>query len=349
VLLLSMYPLDRGSWGPTVRIRHLRDELSRLVHLDVVAGYRGARRAALARYAFSGRLRGVDAVYAESSSFLPAETDVAFLGLARTLRRPVLTYIRDAYQLFPEYYRPDTLRRRLAARAFVPAIRALGAASTALAFPTRGLARAVLGDRADQGILLPPGAPAPIEVPRDQRARRLLFVGDARLPAQGADRLIAAVALARERGGDIELTVVCRPGQEPPPPHPAWLRIERAAGDEMTRLLPDVLGGVIPRPRGPYNDLALPIKLFDYLSYGRPLLVTDCVEQARVIRAADAGIVAGDDIGSLADAIGSLADAGPAQLDRWSANAHAAAREASWASRAEEIVRILLPGAAVRG
>src|SRR5205807_2560270 len=48
LLLISMYPLDRGLWGPTVRITHLRDELARMVRLDVIDGYRGARRLAVA-------------------------------------------------------------------------------------------------------------------------------------------------------------------------------------------------------------------------------------------------------------------------------------------------------------
>ncbi len=99
-------------------------------------GIADARRAALARYAFGGRLRGLDGIYVESSSFLPAELDVAFLGLARALGIPVLTYIRDAYQLFPEYYEISSARRWLAARAFLPALRALGAVSSRLAFPS---------------------------------------------------------------------------------------------------------------------------------------------------------------------------------------------------------------------
>jgi hypothetical protein len=335
-----MYPLDQGSWGPTVRISHLRDELSRLVDLDVVAGYRGARRAALAGYAFRGRLRALDGIYVESSTFLPAETDIAFLGLARALGIPVLTYIRDAYQLFEDYYRPDTLRRWFSARAFLPAVRALRAVSTRLAFPSPGLARALIGDPSTS-VLLPPGSPDPIEVARDPAARNLLFVGDARLRAQGGDRLITAVGRAREQGANVELTVVSRPGQEPPPPHPAWMRVVRAEGDAIVRLLPDVLATVIPRPRSPYNDLALPIKLFDYLAYGRPLIVTDCVEQARVVSDGEAGIVTPDDVPALAASIGRVASAPPAELDRWSANAHAAARSASWSARADIIVRTL--------
>lgn len=336
-----MYPLDEGRWGPTVRIGHLRDELAGLVDLEVIDGYRGPRRAALARYALSGRLRAMDGIYVESSTFLPAELDIVFLGLARSLGVPVLTYVRDAYQLFDDYGVPTTIRARLGRLAFRPAMRLLGAVSTQLAFPTPGLASAVVGDRASDVVLLPPGAPAPVRSPRRVDAARLLFVGDARLPAQGADRLIAAVDRARRRGSSVGLSVVARPGQEPPGPHPEWLRIVRAEGDEIVALLPDVVATVIPRPRGPYNDLALPIKLFDYLAYGRPLLVTDCVEQARIVRTADAGVVTGDDVDALADGIVRVTTAPAAELDRWAANAVRAAAENRWATRARTIVAAL--------
>lgn len=337
-----MYPLDRGMWGPTVRISHLRDELAQLCRLDVLAGYRGPRRLAVARYAVTGRLRRLDGIYVESSTFLPAEADLAFLGLARALSIPVLTYIRDAYQLFDDDYAADTLRRRLGARAFRPAIRALRAVSTRLAFPSAGLAQVVAPDLSDP-VFLPPGAPAPVEVPRAPDADQLLFVGDARLPAQGADRLLGAVRLVRERGTPIELTIVSRPGQEPPPPHPDWLHVRRAEGDAIHALLPRVLATVIPRPRGAYNDLALPIKLFDYLAYGRPLLVTDCTEQARVVANADAGFVTSDDPSGMAEAITRLASASVDQLDAWSGNAHTAARDASWSVRAHAILEVLTP------
>lgn len=337
-----MYPLDRGTWGPTVRIGHLRDELAQRVRLDVVAGTRGARRVALGRYAISGRLRGLDGIYVESSSFLPAEADVAFLALARTLGIGVLTYVRDAYQLFPDDYPSTSLRGRVGAAAFRPALRAMRAISTRMAAPTRGLARAALGDDAETAVLLPPGAPAPVSVPRAEGVSRLLYVGDARLPAHGADRLIEAVARARSHGVAAELTVVCRPGQEPPTPHPDWLRIERAEGAAIHALLPDVLATVIPRPRTPYNDLALPVKLYEYLAMGRPLLVTDCIEQALAVREAEAGPVVGDSVGDLATAIGRLASAAPDELDAWSAAAHRAAEANGWGLRADRIVELLV-------
>jgi hypothetical protein len=333
-----MYPLDRGQWGPTVRIGHLRDELARLVDLDVIEGWRGPRRAAIARYAVSGRLRGLDGIYVESSSFLPSETDLAFLGLARALGRPVLTYVRDAYQLFEEYA-PTTLRGRLGTAAFRPMLRALRGVSSRIGVPTEGLGRAI---GVPDAVLLPPGAPAPVTVPEADGARDVLFVGDARLPAHGADRLIAAVELARGRGVDVGLTVVSRPGQEPPGPHPEWLRVERAEGGAIHGLLPRVIATVIPRPRSAYNDLALPIKLFDNLSYGRPLIVTDCIEQARVVSGARAGLVTTDDPTGLADAISQVVGAGVAGRMDWGERAHEAARAAAWSHRAERIRDLLL-------
>jgi glycosyltransferase involved in cell wall biosynthesis len=157
----------------------------------------------------------------------------------------------------------------------------------------------------------------------------------------GADRLIAALDLARTAGVDASLDIVCREGQEPPGPRPDWVRIRRAEGHAIHALLPDVLATVIPRPRSPYNDLALPIKLFDYLSYGRPILATACVEQARVVLEADCGVVVSDDPAGIATGIRRLGEAAPAELDRWSSHAAAAAGRNSWGSRADQIVAFL--------
>jgi hypothetical protein len=343
-----MYPLDQGRWGPTVRISHLRDELARRVSLDVVDGYRGQRRVALARYAFSGRLRGLDGIYVESSSFLPAELDVLFLGLARALGIPVLTFIRDAYQLFPEYYAASSVRRRLGAGLFRPAFRALAAVSTRLAFPSAGLAAAVGADP-ERALRLPPGSPTPVHVRVRERANRLLFVGNGRDAIQGGPRLLRATELARASGTPVELTVVSRPGEEPPGPHPPWLRVVRAEGKDIVRLLPDVIATVIPRPRSPYNDLAVPIKLYDYLAFGRPLLVTDCLEQAADLVWTDrTSVVVGDDPEAIADGVRRLIDAGPAGRRRWGDNARRTAADQSWSARADEILTALgVPPSAV--
>ncbi len=338
-----MYPLDRGRWGPTARITQLRDELSRLARLDVVDGARGPRRGRLMRYALSGRLRGLDGIYVENSSTLPSETDLAFLALARLLGIPVLTYVRDAQYLFGEYYRVGGLKGRLARALFLPAVRLLRAVSTRTGYPSAGLARAVR-DASTEPLLLPPGSPAPHDIPRRPEARSLLFVGGMRFPVHGLDLLVGAVERVRAEGHDVDVVCVSIPGEEPPEPRPAWMRVEHGGVDEIRDLLPGVLATVQPRRRSPYNDLAVPIKVMEYLAYGRPLLVTDCTEQARIVREADAGIVVADTVESMTDGLRRLAAAPDAELDRWGARATDAALASSWEHRARQIVDVILKG-----
>jgi len=340
LLLVSMYPLDQGRWGPTVRISHLRDELSRRVALDVVDGYRGRRRMALARYALSGRLRGLDGIYVENSSTLPSETDLLFLALARALRIPVLTYVRDAQYLFDEYYPATSVKRRVARSLFLPAIRAMRAVSSRVAYPSVGLARAVRAPD-DAPTLLPPGSPEPMSVERRPDARTLLFVGAMRYAVHGLDLLLASVERARADGVEVDVVCVSRRGDEPPAPRPPWLTVVHGGQAEIRSILPRVLATIQPRHRSPYNDLAVPIKVMEYLAYGRPLLVTDCLEQARIVRDAGAGIVVDDAIEPMAEGIRRIATAEPDELDGWSANALAAARRTSWGVRAERIVELI--------
>jgi glycosyltransferase involved in cell wall biosynthesis len=340
LLLLAMYPLDAGraESGPTVRIANMRAALEQLVALDVVSGRRGMRATALGRYAASGRLRGLAGIYVESSTALPGPADIAFLRAARRRGVPVLTYIRDAYQLFPEYWSSSTPRARLGRRLFLPALRRLAGASSRLAFPSQGLADALsLGGEA---ILLPPGAPEPVKFERRPDAGSLLVVGSLRHAVLGADLLLDAVRLARDAGHAVELIAVCRPGDEPPSA-PPWVRIVRASGPGIHELLPEVLATVIPRRRSTYNDFAVPVKLMEYLAYGRPLLVTDCTETARIVRTAGCGLVVADTPTALAGGLTELVGASADEVDRWSAAAHEAARANSWHARAEQVVAAL--------
>ncbi len=332
-----MYRLDGGVWGPIARITNLRDELSRLSDLDVIHGERRERRWALVRYAFRGRLRGLDGIYVENSSTLPSETDLAFLALARALGIPVVTYVRDAQYLFDEYYAATSPKRRLARRLFLPAISLMRRVSSRLGYPSVGLASAVR-EPSQPPFLLPPGSPPPADVPRDRDARDLLFVGSMQYAVHGLDLLVGAVERVRASGHDLRVVCVSRPGEEPPEPRPSWLRVERGAAAKIHSLLPGTLATVQPRHCSPYNDLAVPIKVMEYLSYGRPVVATSCHEQARIIRDADAGLVVDDSVDGLAAGLERLVAASGEEIDRWSANAAAAAAASSWAALAGRIV-----------
>ena len=337
-----MYRLGGEASGPTVRIGHLRDALAQRVRLDVVSGARLERAFALIGYALRGRLRGLAGIYVESSSSLPGPVDIIFLGLARLCRVRVLTYIRDAYQLFPEYYATDSAKRRISRAAFLPAVRALTKVSSLVAFPSRGLARSVLGDGwAQRAPLLPPGAKVAPVSPVRPGARAFLYVGSLAHAAQGGGILVEAMALARERSQDLELICVTPPHDQPAGPRPGWLRYLRASGAEIEELLPEVLATITPRMRTPYNELAVPIKVLEYLGYGRPLIVTDVGETAAMVRAAGCGLVVPDTAEGLSAGIGEVASASPQQIRSWGAAALRAAEANSWEVRAARIMELL--------
>jgi glycosyltransferase involved in cell wall biosynthesis len=340
VMLLAMYRLDRGLWGATSRITQIRDALAELVELDVVSGTRSQRCSALARYVTSGRLSGLDGVYVETSTALPGPADLAFMGIARARQLPVVTYLRDAQQLFPEYYPVDSLKRRLSRESFLPATRAMISLSTKVAYPSRGLARAILGD--DREVeLLPPGARRAVAPEIDVDARRLLFVGGMRFAAHGADILLSGIELARSRGHLVELVCVSRPGEELPGLAPDWYHLERAEGTSIERLLPGILATITPRLRTPYNDLAVPIKLMEYLGYGRPIIATDTHETAAIVTGAGCGLVVPDSAEGIAEGIAEVVTASPDQLRRWALAATVAAKANSWSARARRILELL--------
>jgi len=245
-----MYPLDRGLWGATTRITQLRHALADIVDLDVISGARRPRSTTLARYVLAGRLRGLAGVYVETSSALPGPADLGFIALARLTGIPVLTYMRDAQQLFPEYYAVTGLKRRISRVLFLPMSRLLIRFSTTCAYPSRGLAQVILGDQREVE-LLPPGAQPSTVPPIDVEARSLLFVGGMQYPAHGGDILLAGIEIARSRGHLVELVCVSRPGEELPGPAPHWYRLERAEGSAIERLLPGVLASITPRRRTP--------------------------------------------------------------------------------------------------
>jgi hypothetical protein len=342
-----MYPLDRGLWGATTRITEMRRALGRRVHLDVVSGTRLKRAWQLARFVAGGRLGGLEGIYVENATTLPGPADLAFLALARLFRIPVVTYVRDAQQLFAEYFRGDSPKRAISRAAFLPLTRTLIGLSDHTTFPSAGLAHAVTGS--DHALLLPPGARLSEATPLDPKARNLLFIGGLRVAAHGGQILLDGIALARERGHMVELLCVSRPGDQPPGTLPEWVHVMHLEGPAIDRLLPEVLATVTPYRRTPYNDLAMPVKVPEYAGFARPMIVTDITETARIVRDNACGVVVEDTAEGIAEGIAQIVTADPKTLAEWGRAARAWAEANTWDVRAARVLELLdVPADAAR-
>ncbi|HEU4920019.1 MAG TPA: glycosyltransferase family 4 protein, partial [Candidatus Limnocylindrales bacterium] len=83
-----------------------------------------------------------------------------------------------------------------------------------------------------------------------------------------------------------------------------WVEIGRAPYERLGETLAAASVLAIPSPATEYSDVALPVKLFDYMAVGRPQVVTPRREAAELVTRYRVGSVAGgDDAVSLAAAL----------------------------------------------
>ena len=245
----------------------------------------------MARYVASGRLRGLAGIYVENATTPARAGRSAFLAIARARRIPVLTYIRDAQQLFAEYYPIDIAQAGASRATFPPATRALIRVSHDRRLPIARAGRGRAGRRAPVRSVLPAAArgPADADLPRSTRRRATcsLHVGCRSRTARrgrgpGWARLWSGCAT---RGIDLDLICVRPPGEEPANPRSTGCAWSARKGGQVDVLLPGVRATITPRRRTPGTTTWLSPDQghLKYLGYGRPLIVTDATETAAPI------------------------------------------------------------------
>lgn len=339
ILVYGMYDISVLDNAPRVRIAMMTEALSRQAHTERIVGGRFGRATASIRWLASGGPRRVGAVYVESATTSSMPTDLAFLAVMRLLRKPVGVYFRDAYQLFRDVH-PRARRRQILSdwlwRLTTPLLKAISSVRYA---PSSGLARALGLSRA---VMLPPGA---------DPATAYLGMGEADVvgaivqvaPRSGLDRLVAAMELVRKRRPEARLRVVARSiDPEQAAGLPSWMEVIPAARSSIADALANARVCVLPLPVNDYSNLAVAVRLFDLLAFGKPVVATDTVETRAILEASGAGIVTDESAEGMAAGILVLLE-DEALAGRCSTNARAYACSASntWDARATTVLETL--------
>ena len=126
-------------------------------------------------------------------------------------------------------------------------------------------------------------------------------------PGRGIESLIAAVKLLRGSVPEARLELALAIGG---PAHASraylesirlqasaldWLNVRTASYGSLSAFLGEARVLVVPHPASAYMDIAAPVKLFDSMAAGRPLVVTPRTETARFVRECGSGVVAASD------------------------------------------------------
>ena len=136
-------------------------------------------------------------------------------------------------------------------------------------------------------------------------ARPTIGLVSAAAPGRGIELLIDAARLARQALPELELRLwlvatnaeteayldALRAAIAADP----WARIATAPYESLGETLAEASALAIAHPPGAYMDVALPVKLFDSLAAGRPLIVTPRRETALVVERFEVGLVASGD------------------------------------------------------
>lgn len=131
-------------------------------------------------------------------------------------------------------------------------------------------------------------------------------------PGRGIEALIAATELVRRHMPEVELRLWLASEEHDPylarlraaTVDRSWIRIQAVPYEQLPAALAEATVLVVPHPPGEYMDAALPVKLFDSMAAGRPVVVTPRREMAAIVARHRAGLVArGDDVEDLAEAV----------------------------------------------
>ena len=189
---------------------------------------------------------------------------------------------------------------------------------------------------------LPPGGVDKISSSnRSSQLQRLIYVGG--VSERYGSELLSKVQKAVAANQDITLDLVTRESEFQSLSDQVRQRfqsdsvtVHHVSGDDLIPLYERADAGIIPLIPDLYNNMAIPVKLYEYLSYGLPVITTDLDEVAAFVRSSDCGIVCNADSDNLAQAIITLSKDSKLYQQKQQ-NAVQSLKENRWIDRAKKV------------
>lgn len=355
------YELHRDAdMAPQIRPRRMIEAFGALgSNVIVVAGTPRQRRLIMRRVLrdiAEGSLR-VDLVYSESAGWPNAVSDgrkgsfhpyldESFLRAMHRLGIPVGLFYRDAYHRSEEFYQVSRWKRPLRVALRLMAERDLRRYSryvSILYLPSLEMRRQ-LPEYSSSVAALPPGASVANTGTQARSTSvtplRLLYVG-----GLGSLYKIHELLDAVKKTRDVELTICTREGD--------WASVENEYhgllspcvtvvhefGAGLAELYTRADIAVLTVEPHPYREFAVPVKLFEYIGSGIPILATAGTYAGQYVSDADLGwalTYSADDIASTLSHLGSAH--GREEVAEAAARVRAHAPAVTWAARARRVL-----------
>ena len=266
--------------------------------------------------------------------------DLQLLKRIHRMGVPIGLFYRDAYWKFAKWWGVTGIKKWVLTYMHKRDLKLFGQNCDILYFPSRSMADLFHFPKQE---ILPPGGEIHC-APHPHLYHQMVYVGGIS-ERYGSSILLNAMKLLQKKHLDIRLSLVCREAEmgylDKKYRDAPWLKIYHASGDDQLRPIYEKADvGILPLKRDFYMDFAIPVKTFEYMGYGLPLISTDCVETKRIIDRYECGITCKDDAESLANAIEAFYQ-DPNRIKVYQRNVMRAMQENKWTDRTKKVIEDL--------
>lgn len=272
--------------------------------------------------------------------------DLNLLKKLHEMRVPIGLFYRDFYWKFPKWAWKDMplWKKTILRKMHVRDLRIFKKCCDVIYFPSDECMRFMEYVNFKNTKVLPPGC---IE-PNDNikiGAKEIFYAGGVR-EADGVDELLIALNNINNKGYNIKLNLVTKKNElihlkNQELLKKEWINLYEASGDDLTPIYAKCDLGLLPRRRHFYMDMAIPVKVLEYMSNGLPVISTDCPAIARFIRKNKSGIVCREGPKSIEKAIIKYYTNKQIYLELIE-NVKEAALKNTWEKRVEQIIDDLI-------
>jgi glycosyltransferase involved in cell wall biosynthesis len=276
--------------------------------VDLITGSRAVRLGKVMELARNGKLDRYLFCFSEPSVYpVHPIIDYAFYLLLWANKVPTGIYYTDAYWKFPDLFPQSPFRRLLLLFRYRFDLLVFSRAASLFFFPTEAMANVFQLRRPK--VVLPFGGEVLFSESRIRpEINTAIYVGGIS-HRYGAAALLEAFDLINE-STRLNLELVCREDELEreqavfaPYLDARWLHIHHLSGEALHGIYHKSDLAIISLLKNVYNDIVIPVKIFEYLSHGLPIVATDCTETANFIHGNKVGLIAKDNAGSLAEKI----------------------------------------------
>ncbi|QNG60225.1 glycosyltransferase [Bacillus sp. PAMC26568] len=239
--------------------------------------------------------------------------DYKFMKFLKRNNIPLGVFYRDAYWKFNDLYQVKPGIKQVMQQLFRTELSMFKKYGQVFYLPSKYM-NDYVSFPAEKVVPLPPGGMDLLENKVPAEIPNAIYVGGIN-PRYGVYDMLQAFKELNAGEIKIHLHFVCRKEEIAkyqdliqPFINEKWITIYHAFGDQLVPIYRKADFGIVPIQRDVYNDFAVAVKLFEYLSYGLPVISTDVKAQKDLVEDGDFGLVVQSSAESILTALKKMED-----------------------------------------